>query len=282
MLNSELRFPYPLLRTDAEDYKTAVFTDDLDVLRETNGFRIVPRFSVNNNQIQALINANVLSYGLQIQCSSTYFRTIKYIANNEDFFIPGGLVHGQVDICPCIVALKDIDPFVMDDFVQAFQLVPVKVFTNDVVGIGTVRRFRAYYKADEVKNASSIITVKVKNDIDRISVDLSQANIFVYLPQTQFDSYLDLGTSTSDQVTMLMGLVYVPAITQALSEMDVEGNSEFADQPWYQSLLAALDKLAEGDPDKISTFIDNPFETAQMLLGDNIATTLQILKNRDW
>ena len=170
----------------------------------------------------------------------------------------------------------------MDDFVPAFHLIPVKVFSSDVVGIGTVRRFRAYYKADEVKQASSVITVKVKNDIDRITVDLEQPNIFVYLPQTQFDQYMELGTSTSDQVTMLMGLVYVPAITQAITEMDVEGNSVFADYPWYKSLMASLDKLAEGDSEKLAGFIENPFETAQRLLGDNISTTLQILKNRDW
>lgn len=282
MLNSDLKFPYPLLRTEAVDYKTSVFTDDLDVLRESNGFRIVPRFSVNNMQIQTLIKERVFSYGIQIQCSSTYYRTIEYIEDNADLFIPGGLVHDQVDICPCIIAIKDLDNFKVDDFVPAFHHVPVKVYTSDVVGIGTVRRFRAYYKADEVKKASSVITVMVKNDIDRITVDLAQPNIYVYLPKTQFDQYMELGTSTTDQVTMLMGLVYVPAITQAISEMSVDGDSDFVDYPWYKSLMASLDKLAGGDSDELASLIEEPFETAQRLLGDNVSTTLQILKNRDW
>ena len=282
MLNSDLRFPYPLLREEAVDFSTAVFSDDLDILRESNGFRIVPRFSVNNSQIQELLNAGIFSYGIQIQCSSTYYRAVEYIKNNRDVFIPGGTVHDQVEICPCIVAMEDLIPYSIDDSVTAFHHIPVGVYCSDVVGIGTVRRFRAYYKADQVKKASSVITVQVNKDVDRINIDLGKPNIFVYLPQDQFNSYMDLGTATSDQIKMLMGLIYVPAITQALSAMDVDGDSEFANQPWYKSLMASLDKLAEGDPEKITELIENPFETAQRMIGDNISTTLQILKNRDW
>lgn len=282
MLNSDLRFPYPLLRNEAVDFQTAVFSDDLDILRERDGFRIVPRFSVNNSQIQKLLDADIFSYGIQIQCSSTYYRVVEYIKNNSEVFIPGGTIHDQVEVCPCIVAMEDLVPYLIEDSVAAFHQFSVGVYSSDVVGIGKVRRFRAYYKADQVKKASSVITVQVNKEIDRINIDLGQPNIYVYLPQDQFKSYMDLGVATSDQVKMLMGLIYVPAITQALSVMDVDGDSEFANLPWYKSLMASLDKLAGGDPEKISELIENPFETAQRLIGDNVSTTLQILKNRDW
>ena len=67
MLNSNLKFPYPVLRTEPEDFQTAIFKDDLEILRESDGFRVIPRFSVNNDQIQTLIKERVLSYGIQIQ-----------------------------------------------------------------------------------------------------------------------------------------------------------------------------------------------------------------------
>lgn len=272
-----------MLRPEPIDFKTAFFTDDLDILRETNGFRIVPRFSVNNDQIQALINNQIFSYGIQIQCRSTYYRTIEYIVDNKDIFIPGGKVHNLVEICPCIVALKDLAPYDIEDFVPPFKLESVKVYSGDAIGIGTNRTFRAYYKADEAKKASSLITVREDKGIERIRVDLDQPNIYVYLPQDQHNLYKELGgTATADQLTILMGLIYVPAITQAITEMTVEGDSEYEGHPWYTSLMASLDKLAEGDPDKIESLIDNPFETAQRLLGDNTKSTLQILMNRDW
>ena len=205
-----------------------------------------------------------------------------YIENNKDFLIPGGRVHDLVEICPCIVAVKDLDNYKNDDFVPAFQQISLKVYSGDVIGIGTVRRFRAYYKADEVKKASSVITFQQRDDINRVTVELNNANIMVYLPPNQFKMYTEIGTSTKDQLTMLMGVLYVPVLTQAISEMDVDGESEFAEQAWYKSLMAVLDKLGEGDPDKLEKLIEKPFETAQRILGDNVSLALQILENRDW
>ena len=85
MLDSSKKYPYPLLRETAEDYMSSVFSDDLEVLREDKGFRIVPRFSVNNEQINALISSGVLSYAVQIQCRSTYYRAVEYVQDNKEF-----------------------------------------------------------------------------------------------------------------------------------------------------------------------------------------------------
>ena len=50
--------------------------------------------------------------------------------------------------------MQDIDTYAVDDVLLLFKQIPVSIYKNDVVGIGSVIRFHAYYKADEVKKAS--------------------------------------------------------------------------------------------------------------------------------
>ena len=282
MLDSNKKYPYPLLRETAEDYMSSVFSDDLEILREDKGFRIVPRFSVNNEQISALICSGVLSYAIQIQCRSTYYRTVEYVQDNKDFLIPSGLVHELVELCPCIIAMQDIDTYTVDDMLSLFKQIPVSIYKNDVVGIGSVIRFHAYYKADEVKKASSVITVNGDSNLDRIKIELNKPNIQVYLPQSQYDAYLRIGTNTADQVTLLTGIISVPVIARALYEIDIDDDSEYSELAWYKSLKAVNFKLAEGDPAKISNMLENLLQTAQQMLGDNLSESLAILDDREW
>ena len=282
MLNSNINYPYPLLREMPEDFGKSTFDGSLEVLREDQGFRVVPHFSVNNDEINNLINTGIFSFAIQIQCRSTYYRTVEYIKDNTPFFIYGGTVHELVELCPCIIAIQDLEEYTNDDFVQSFKVAPVKIFKNDVVGIGSVIRFRAYYKADEVKKANSVVTVQADDSIERIHVDLNKPNIIVTLPQTQYDAYMNIGTSTSDQVTLLTGIVSVPVIALALSEINPDDESDYAELPWYKSLRALLDRLADGDPAKINSLLEDKLHTAQLMLGDNLSESLNILNNREW
>ena len=140
MLNSSIKYPYPLLRETPEDFRTSIFTGNLEVLREDQGFRVVPRFTTNNEQINSLIQANIFSYAVQIQCRSTYFRDVEYIKDNNSFFIFGGQVHELVELCPCIIAMQDLEGYSCEDFVPAFKESPVNIYKNDVVGMNTWKR----------------------------------------------------------------------------------------------------------------------------------------------
>ena len=282
MLNSNIKYPYPLLRETTEDFVSSTFSGRIEILREDQGFRVVPNFTVNNEQINELIQKGVFSFAIQIQCRSTYYRAVEYIVNNNSFFIYGGQVHELVELCPCIIAVQDLENYAIDDFVPAFKNTPISIFKNDVVGIGNIIRFRAYYKADEVKKASSIVTVQVDDKVDRIQLDFNKPNIIVNLPQSQYDAYMKIGTSTSEQVSLLTGLVSVPVIALALSEIDESDESEYAELPWYKSLRAMLDKLADGDPSKVNSLLENELSTAQLMLGDNLITSFSILDNREW
>ncbi len=246
MLNSNINYPHPLLRVTTEDFISSKFDGDLEILRETQGFKVIPRFSVNNYQINNLIRTGIFSYA--------------------------------VELCPCIIAMQDLENYLIDDFVPVFKQAPVSVYKNDVVGIGNTIRFHAYYKADEVKKASSVITVQSDDSIERMQVDFNKPNIIVTLPKAQYDTYINIGNNaTSDVITLLTGVVSVPVIALALSEIDPDDENDYADLPWYKSLRASLDKLANGDPATIDKLLEDKLCTAQLMLGDNLSASLNIL-----
>lgn len=79
-------------------------------------------YSVNNEEIQELLSKRIITYALQIQCLSTWYREIKISdSNSQTLFIPSNAVHERVDSCPCIIALKDIDNFSNIDFSEDFE-----------------------------------------------------------------------------------------------------------------------------------------------------------------
>ncbi len=283
MLNSNIKYPYPLLREKAEDFINSSFSGDIEILRENQGFRVVPHFSTNNEQINNLIQAGIFSYAVQIQCRSTYYRAVEYVRNNNSFFIHANKVHELVELCPCIISLKDYENYFSEDFVPAFKLAQVNVYKNDVVGIGNIIRFNAYYKADEVKNARSVITIQEDDSVEYIQIDMDHPNIIVKLPKSQHEAYWRIGYSTTDQVTLLTAIVSVPVIALALGKIDSDNDeNDYAELPWYKSLRAQLDKLADGNPEKVEQLLEDKLQTAQRLLGNNLATSLNILDNRDW
>ncbi len=278
MLNNKINYPYPLLQEETEQFKTTSFSSSIEVLREPSGFRIIPRFSVNNDGIKKIIADGLFSYAIQIQCTSTWLRTIHYVKENEPFFIEASDVHERVDLSPCIIAMEDLYPYYNDDFVDGFKGVTVGVKKNDIVGIGQSIWFTAYYKADEVRKPNSVITVKDRDDITRMEVDLSQIdNIYVYLPSKEYGLYMAAGTNTANQILLLNAVLSIPALTYAISNMTLDDDNDFSENSWYKSLRAYIEKMAGGDQAKVQELLNNPISTAQEMLGDNYSSALQVI-----
>ena len=84
-------------------------------------------------------------------------------------------------------------------------------------------------------------------------------------------------------MTLLTAIVSVPVIALALGKIDSDNDeNDYAELPWYKSLRAQLDKLADGNPEKVEQLLEDKLQTAQRLLGNNLATSLNILDTRDW
>lgn len=152
MLNSMMNYPYPILRNQAIDYKTGIFKVDIKKTNRSKGFDLSIDYDVTNRRIKEMLDQRILAYALQIQCVSTWYRKLEISENaGQNVFIPTSMVHERVDLCPCIIALKDISNFTNEDFSEDFEGITFSVNTGEVVGIGERQKFDAIYKDDIIK-----------------------------------------------------------------------------------------------------------------------------------
>ena len=53
--------------------------------------------------------------------------------------------------------------------------------------------------------------------------------------------------------------------------------STFESRAWYKTIVVNLKRAAENKEDKYRQLLNNPFASAELLLGNNYAATLQYL-----
>ena len=287
MLNNEASYPYPVLRTEPIDFNSSVFQSNLDVVRNENGFAFTCNFSVGSNIINDLIENNEATYAIQITCQETWYRGIISISRTGSYILPANAVHGKVVACPCIYILKENTNYIDSDFSEAYHGLSFRLRKNDIIGIGQKIKFNAYYETDTVNEPTSIMQIEIDEDSERVRVDLNHKDgyIHVFLPPLQYKNYNKAGNGTEDQRKLLHAAVHIPVLIQALCLMKEEKKDDSGDlsnNAWYKSLDATLEKIADGNPGKISAMLEDPFGTVEILLANNLDKVLTIASEEDW
>lgn len=280
MLNSAMNYPYPVVRTSPVDYKMTTFSAALKKHNRSNGFEIDIKYHLNNSEMEKMIEDKILAYAVQVQCVSTWYRTLKISSSNKDsIFLPSGCVHERVDFCPCIIALKDIPDFVNSDFSDDFSGISFSLNKGEVAGIGEKSKFDALYKKDVLKIGDSIVHIKPDDKAELMYCALDSDIIQVYLPAKQYKMYNTIGEYDKWKIPALNATIVVPVIVQAIKEI-AESNmtaSPYESYAWYKTLVLFMMRAAKDDSRKYKKMLNDPLKTTQLLLNDNSAQTLTLL-----
>ena len=282
MLNSNMNYPYPMLRTKPVDYKSSVFESNVSKENSKDGYYIKVDFKVANSEIEELLNSNVLSYAVQLQCTSTWYRELKLCDSDSFvFFLPSQMVHNRVDLCPCIIALKKIEDFSNSDFSEDFDGISYEINKGEAVAIGERQRFDAIYKSDIIKKGDPI--VHFVND-DRCTVmfcEWEYDTIRIHLPKEQYEKYNNVGKYEPWKVPILNSIYVVPAIVQGIYEIFLDvvknGSGTLENYSWYTTLKVMIQKLANDSDEEFRKMLHDPIKTAQRLMNDNSRQSLEIL-----
>ena len=159
MLNTNINYPYPVIRSYVEDYKTTIFTGKLTVNLQPDCYLIRPEFEINNQSIAEYIEQGKLIYGLEILSPATWYRKLQTVTENKSIRLNPILVHERVELIPCIIANKDIKEFTNDDFEDEYRGIKFQIHAGDIIAIGEARSFDALYQNDVIKNGSSIVSI---------------------------------------------------------------------------------------------------------------------------
>ena len=193
MLNININYPYPVIREYTDDYQSTEFIGELKVLLEPDGYAVHTNFEINNKGIQILLSKRILTYALEVQCVSTWFRKLYPIHENRVIRLDPQMIHERVELIPCIVAATSIEGFTNEDFAEEYQDMKFDLNAGDIIGIGQKRTFDALYQNDIIKNGSSIVDVGGNDKLKEIQCDFSQSTIKLTLPADQYENYRSCG-----------------------------------------------------------------------------------------
>ena len=282
MLNSSMNYPYPILRANPIDYKSSVFNVDIKKDTQKNGYNLKVTYEVNNSQIRELIDKHILSYAIQLQCISTWYRDLIISDSDiQDIFIPSDKVHERVDLCPCIVATEKIENFTNEAFTEDYDGIPYEINKGEVVAIGERQKFDAIYKNDIIKKGDPIVHFVNDDEATVLYCEWEYDTIRIHLPKEQFRKYNEVGKNEPWKVPMLNAIYVVPVIVQGIYEIyqdEVVGRPSTLERySWYKTLKVLIMKAAKDDAAEYKRMLGDPIKTSQRLLNDNSLQALNLV-----
>ncbi len=282
MLNVNINYPYPIIRDYLEDYNSTIFEGKLTVSLEKDGYYVKPKFEINNDEINKLIETGFLSYAIEVQCVSTWFRKFYKIQNNETIRLDPHMIHERVELMPCVIVTKSIESYKINDFVDEYQDINIKLKSGDVVAIGTKRVFDALYQNDIIKDGTSIVNVKGSDSIKEIEYDYSKSIIVITLPMKQYEDYIDCGYNKS-KYKVLNAILTIPVLVEVITiirddELYPEKQSGLSGNAWYKTIVANLKRYAENNENKYMQLLNSSFLSAEILLGNNYVDALNYVQ----
>ena len=283
MLNVNINYPYPVIRDYPEDYVTTVFEGKLSVSLDNDGYYITPQFSVNNHDITKLLDDGYLSYAIEVQCVSTWFRKLFKVIDNQTIRLDPRMIHERVEVIPCIIVKKAITAFKIVDFVEEYHDVSISLKCGDVIAIGTKKYFDALYQNDIIKDGSSIVTVKGSDRIKNIEYDFNSSIIEITLPIQQYEDYLDCGYNKA-KYKSLNAIITIPVLVEAISiirddEINPEKQSGYGNYAWYKTIVANLKRYAENDENRYVNLLNKSSSSSEILLGNNYMDALKYMRD---
>lgn len=283
MLNTNINYPYPVIRSYAEDYKATIFSGTLTVNLQPDGYLIRPSFDINNKEIKDYIASGKLIYAVEVLSPATWYRELFPVVENKPIHLDPTVLHERVEVIPCIIATETISEFTNEDFEDEYCGIAFELRTGDVVAIGEARSFDALYQNDVIKNGSSIVSIGGDDNTKEIVCDYTGSVISITLPTDQYENYKECGYLKSKYKT-LNAILTVPVLVEAIGiisndEENPEHTSGFESKAWYKTIIVNLKRAAENNETKYRQLLKKPFAAAELLLGNNYASALKFVSD---
>ncbi|MDD6120492.1 MAG: hypothetical protein PUB57_08255 [Selenomonadaceae bacterium] len=267
-------FPYPILSSDTQDYRTSTFHTALDTRSDINDMLVVMHCQLQNDELRQLVDQGMAAYACHVECTQTCYRHLFTTQHEEETFpIPYDKLNGTVEISSFLVAVQDIPAFTSTDFTDDLQGLTFAIDRGCRLGVGLSKVTSVKKSNDGFRDAPSIFavikTLNAKQE-DQLSIEYQEEKIQIFLSEEMFDLYHSL-SHMPEHTKLLHSLFLVPALMKVFYEL--KGHcDEYAEKRWYLGLDAAYRKIGKSFADAVEN--EDPFVAAQKLLKNPIGQSL--------
>ena len=189
-------YPYPVLAYFLDDYKDK-HAFDVKITQVKDGFdtKLVFEATLTNKELLGLVRSGKASFVYHLECSQTGFRKV---IRTDKFSLPYVLsnheVKNIVQICPFIVATKDITSYSSTDFDDDYKGMTFDIEEGCVLAVGQQVDADVSDSIDDLANTPSIFSIVQNTDeaIKEMKVDGNGDKIVIQLPFNDYYSYKSL------------------------------------------------------------------------------------------
>ena len=243
-LNSQA-YPYPVLTSEegaAADYRDSAFQCSLDIvgsIDEHQKFKLEYSFLLSNDEITALIENDEASFALEISCTETLKREMKFLQQYGEFEVDASELYGKVDFTPVVVVRKQGLEFTSVDLNEEFAGAKFTLNTGDIIAIDDV-----WSKYIEFNSLAFDTLVRVETDDGleplQYRIEPSPSFVTIWMGKELRELWNEIRASKKHKPALMMS-IYKDVIYMALEDL-VEDNDADS-QLWARSLRSKLAEL---------------------------------------
>lgn len=279
-------FPYPILNNDVlySQYKTANFSLLYsEIVTKEEYILDGIKCDLNSNFLKELINKEAAKIICIVECAETmYRRSFPLSCEPKKIIIPLTKLNGKVSVSAFVVATKDIEKYVSDDFLDDYEGYTFQIEKNDILAVddGYVNRVD-FNKDEDTKKSSIFIVIKDKTIKDEtMTIEFDVDKIVVKLPEEQWNIY-DKMKRIQKYQNLFFSILATPALSQALLSLKLTSDSVDQlklDYRWFNSFAVAYKNVfGEELTDEIFEKMSDTNLIAQKLLNTPVTKAIDDL-----
>ncbi|KKD55227.1 MULTISPECIES: hypothetical protein [Paenibacillus] len=268
-------FPHPVLCSFFNGYGEHTYEVELKSEAEGDFYRFEAIFKTTSQTLKRMIQQNQACYLLHFECGPTRYRKV-FTSNDETltFIISAYQLENQVDVCPAISAIKDIDKFASDEFDEAYGEEPFSINRGDILAVAEPKSLIIVKKKDSLRPVSSVFMFERSPDSSNpIDFNLDGDKVIIYLPEKEFNNLSLLNSNNKVFAPLYSLMTVVPVLANIIEFIKSSKDSEIEplqNKKWYAVIMNAIKK-------KNINMNDTSISIAHELLGKPLGPSLELL-----
>lgn len=261
-------YPYPVLAYFNQDYLDSAFNTEIRTLNEGNTLKVQLSSEIENEGFNQRLKGGEVAYCYHVECSQTKYRKVYVTKECEyEIVLKDSIVNGLVQICPFVIAMKDIEGYKNTKYADEFKGFSFDIEKGSKLAIGKQIDVRVEKRKDSLADTPSIFSIIKSSDIDKMQVNLNGQKIVVLLPEDEYNHYKSLRYN-SRMLSVIHGMIILPTLIYVIEKvkgLDGEDFYEYEDYRWFRALNKIL---LNYNVDMTNRELDNreSIEIAQLLL----------------
>ena len=252
MKAKNISYPYPVVGNE-DDVPNGVFkiAQFKHALRKDK-IACKVKFELKNKVLQDLIADKKAAFTVEIECNSTFYRTLAKTFDREiEFSLEATRVREMIGASFYVRAIKPMTDYLPDGSHPDYKGLSFDISPGDVLAVGGYTSFVAEKDFDPLRpSVSSFITIDGRKDKrGPMVVEYSDhEKIIIKLSQEDWGNY-KLIKGRKPYVSVLHAGIVLPVLADAISLVQ-KGDDETKGNYWFQRLEVILEqnKLLEAEP----------------------------------